>query len=190
LVGLTQLRPISIVFTLPEQTLHQIQEHWKASEQLRVYAVDRDNRTSLGEGELAVIDNLIDTTTGTLRLKGTFPNDDLRLWPGQFVNVRLLVSTRKDGTVVPASVVQRGPDGTFAFVLSNDVALVRSIKVAQIQQNQALIDEGLVPGERVVVDGQYKLQAGQRVRLPDSEAGRSPGRSLDASTSPASAPSM
>ena len=190
LVVLTQLRPISIVFTLPEQTLRQIQDHWKAGERLQVYAVDRDNRTTLGEGELAVIDNQIDTTTGTLRLKGTFPNDDLRLWPGQFVNVRLLVSTRKGGTVVPASVVQRGPDGTFAFVLSNDVALVRNIKVAQIQQNQALIDEGLAPGERVVVDGQYKLQAGQRVRLPDAEGPRSSGRSLDASTSPGSAPSM
>jgi multidrug efflux system membrane fusion protein len=190
IVVLTQLRPISIVFTLPEQTLGQIQQQWKAGESLPVYAVDRDNRTALGEGKLAVIDNQIDTSTGTLRLKGTFPNDDLRLWPGQFVNVRLLVNTRKDGTVVPASVVQRGPEGTFAFVLSNDVALVRSIKVAQIQQNQALIDEGLVPGERVVVDGQYKLQAGQRVRLPDSSAPRAAARSLDAHASPASSPPM
>lgn len=187
LVVLTQLRPISIVFTLPEQTLSQIQPHLAAGEALPVYAVDRDNRTTLGEGKLAVIDNQIDTTTGTLRLKATFPNNDLRLWPGQFVNVRLLVNTRKDGTVVPASVVQRGPDGPFAFVLSNDVAVVRAIKVSQIEQNQALIDEGLAPGERVVVDGQYKLQPGQRVRVPEPGSRAEPGlpaRSADA-TSPA-----
>jgi len=188
LVVLTQLHPISIVFTLPEQTLGQIQPHLAGGEALTVYAVDRDNRTSLGEGKLAVIDNQIDTTTGTLRLKATFPNNDLRLWPGQFVNVRLLVNTRKEGTVVPASVVQRGPDGPFAFVVSNDVALVRAIKVSQIEQNQALIDEGLAPGERVVVDGQYKLQPGQRVRFSESGTHSAPGapaRAANATSSPA-----
>lgn len=193
IVVLTQLRPISIVFTLPEQTLGQIQQHRGAGETLSVYAVDRDNRTPLGEGTLTVIDNQIDTSTGTLRLKATFPNTDQRLWPGQFVNVRLLVTTRKDGTVVPASVVQRGPDGAFAFVVSNDVAVVRTIKVAQIEQNQALIEEGLVPGERVVVDGQYKLQAGQRVRASEPgapSAPRSAARSADAKTPPASRPAM
>jgi multidrug efflux system membrane fusion protein len=193
LVVLTQLRPISIVFTLPEQTLGQIQAQRGAGETLSVYAVDRDNRTTLGEGKLAVIDNQIDTSTGTLRLKATFPNEDLRLWPGQFVNVRLLVTTRKDGTVVPASVVQRGPDGAFAFVLSNDVALVRAIKVALIEQNQALIDDGLVPGERVVVDGQYKLQAGQRVKASVPGAPSAPPsstRSADAKTPPTSRPPM
>ena len=93
---------------------------------------------------------------------------------GQFLNVRLLLETRKDGIVVPASVVQRGPEGAFAFVLSNDVALVRPIKVAQIEQNQALIEAGLAPGERVVVDGQYKLQAGSKVKLSDgSDSGPS-----------------
>jgi multidrug efflux system membrane fusion protein len=124
----------------------------------------------LGEGQLAVIDNEIDTSTGTIRLKATFPNNDLKLWPGQFVNVRLLLTTRKGGTVVPASVVQRGPDGTFAYVIADDMsAQVRPIKVAFIQQNEALIDEGLSPGERVVVDGQYKLQAGAKVKLPGPE---------------------
>ncbi len=193
IVVLTQLQPISIVFTLPEQNLRQIQDHLRAGETLPVYAVDRDNRTGLDEGKLTVIDNQIDTTTGTLRLKGTFPNQDLRLWPGQFVNVRLLLTTRKGGTVVPASVVQRGPGGTFAFVLSNDVAFMRSIKVAQIEQNQALIDEGLVPGERVVVDGQYKLQAGQWVKPADSQApgtSGAPARSADAKDPPASRPPL
>lgn len=163
LVVLTQLRPISVVFTLPEQMLGQIQQYMGA-EPLTVYAIGRDNQTSLGQGKLAVIDNQIDTTTGTLRLKANFPNEDLKLWPGQFVNVRLLLTTRKAGTVVPASVVQRGPDGTFAFILSNNVALVRPLKVGAIEGNLALIDHGLVPGEEVIVDGQYKVQAGQPVK--------------------------
>jgi len=167
LLVITQLRPISVVFTLPEQTLGQIQDRLLAGEVLSTFALNQDNRTTLGEGKLAVIDNQIDTTTGTIRLKATFPNENSRLWPGQFVNVRLLLETRKGGIVVPASVVQRGPDGAFAFVLSNDVALVRPIKVAQIDQNQALIEAGLAPGERVVVDGQYKLQAGSKVKLSD-----------------------
>src|SRR6185295_5995852 len=120
LVVITQLRPISIVFTLPEQTLRQINQYRSAGE-LSVLAVDRDNRTVLDRGNLAVIDNQIDTATGTLRLKATFPNQDLRLWPGQFVNIRLLLTTRKDGIVVPASVIQRGPDGAYAFIIKDDL---------------------------------------------------------------------
>ncbi len=179
LVVITQLRPISVVFTLPEQDLRQIQEHLKGGETLTAFALDRDNRTRLGEGKLAVVDNQIDTTTGTIRLKANFPNEGLKLWPGQFVNVSLLLETRRGGTVVPASVIQRGPDGTFAFVIvgsgTNQTAQVRPVKVAQIEQGQALIDEGLTPGERVVVDGQYKLQAGARVRLPQEGSARSEG---------------
>lgn len=166
LVVITQVRPISVVFTLPEEDLPQVQSHLGTGAKLRTLAMDRENRRTLGEGTLAVVDNQIDTTTGTIRLKATFPNEDQQLWPGQFVNVRLLVETRKGGTVVPASVVQRGPDGTFAYVLSNDVALVRDVKVAQIADGQALIQTGLEPGERVVVDGQYKLQPGAKVQLP------------------------
>jgi len=171
IVVLTQLRPISVLFTLPEQNLRRLQSHLGGNEPLRAFAVDRDNRTPLGEGTLAVIDNQIDTTTGTIRIKATFPNEDLRLWPGQFVNVRLLLSTRKDGIVVPASVVQRGPEGAFAYVIADDLtAKVRPIKVAQIEQNEALIDDGLAPGEQVVVDGQYKLQPNAKVKLPDASA--------------------
>lgn len=167
LVVLTQLRPISVVFTLPEQNLARIQPHLSADEPLTTLAVDRDNHTTLGEGKLAVIDNQIDTSTGTIRLKATFPNQDLRLWPGQFVNVRLQLEIRKGCPVVPASVVQRGPDGTFAFVISNGTAVVRPIKVApQTEQGLALIDEGLRPGESVVAEGQYKVQAGSKLKLP------------------------
>ena len=168
LVVITQLRPISLVFTLPEQTLGQI--HKQASPRdITVLAVDRDNSTLLDEGKLAVIDNQIDTTTGTIRLKANFPNDDLRLWPGQFANARLLLSTRKNGLVVPASVIQRGPDGPYAFVIKDDQSVeVRPVKVAQIEKDEALIDEGLQLNERVVVDGQYKLQVGSHVKPASS----------------------
>jgi multidrug efflux system membrane fusion protein len=131
--------------------------------------LDRDNLATLSEGKLAVFDNQIDISTGTIRLKSVFANDDLKLWPGQFVNVRLLLETRQ-GPVVPASVVQRGPDGDFAFVIDSDLkAEVRHIKVLQTDRGQALIEEGLKPGEMVVVDGQYKLQPGSKVKLPDSK---------------------
>ena len=173
IVVITQLRPISVVFTLPEQTLGQIQQHLGNSGSLATFAVDRENRTTLAEGKLAVIDNQIDVTTGTIRLKATFANQELRLWPGQFVNMRLLLETKKGGMVVPASVVQRGPDGTFAYIIGNDMtAQVRPIKVAQIDQGQALIDSGLSPGERVVVDGQYKLRPGSKVTSSGAQGGQ------------------
>jgi multidrug efflux system membrane fusion protein len=177
IVVITQLRPISLVFTLPEQDLGDIQARLTAGEPLSVFAMDRDNNKTVSEGKLAVVDNQIDTTTGTIRLKATFPNDNLRLWPGQFVNARLVLTTRKDGIVVPAQVIQRGPEGAYAFVIDNDMsAQVRPVKVARIDQEQALIDEGLRPGERVVVDGQYKLQPGSRVKLSDSAPPNQTGR--------------
>ncbi len=168
LVVITQLRPISVVFTLPEQALQKINAHQTPGQPLPVFAVDRDNVTVISQGELSVIDNQIDPMTSTIRLKATFPNEDLKLWPGQFVNVRLRLYIR-NGLVVPAPVIQRGPDGPFAFVISNDVAQVRPVKVApQIEQNLALVEAGLEAGERVVVDGQYKLQAGSRVKLAEA----------------------
>jgi multidrug efflux system membrane fusion protein len=171
LVVLTQLRPISLLFTLPEQTLGAISKQTKPEDGLTVLAVDRDNKTELDKGHLAVIDNQIDSTTGTIRLKATFPNQNLQLWPGQFVNARLLLTVRKDGIVVAASVIQRGPQGAFAFVIkADDTVEIRPIKVAQIEQGQALIEEGLEPGERVVVDGQYKLQANSHVKIADPAA--------------------
>jgi len=166
LVVITQLRPISVVFTLPEQNLQEIQEQLSAGPELSVLAVDRDNRTALDQGKLAVIDNQIDTATGTIRLKATFPNEKFYLWPGQFVNARLLVTTRKSGIVVPASVVQRGPDGSYAFVIKKDLSVeIRPVQVAHIERGEALIDSGLQLGEEVVVDGQYKLQPGSHVKV-------------------------
>ena len=171
LVVITQLKPISVVFTLPEQNLGDIQKS-RESGVLSVLAVDRDNKTVLGHGKLAVLDNQIDTTTGTLKLKATFPNEDLRLWPGQFVNARLLVATRKSGVVVPASVVQRGPEGPYAFVITKELKTqIQRVKVGQTEEGYALIDEGLRPGDRVVVDGQYKLQAGSTVKISQDGKG-------------------
>jgi multidrug efflux system membrane fusion protein len=176
LVVVTQMRPIYVVFTLPEQNLRDIQQEGTWTD-LTVLAVDRDNSTVLGQGKLSVIDNQIDVTTGTLHLRATFPNPDLRLWPGQFVNARLLLTVRKGGLVVPASVVQRGPDGAYAFVVSgeasNATVQMRPVKVSQIEAGEALIDQGLQAGETVVVDGQYKLQVGSHVKpmAPASKPG-------------------
>jgi len=184
LVVLTQLKPISVVFSLPQEDWPQIQRLMAAGSVLPTLAYGSDNAAILDRGVLSVVDNEIDTTTGTIRLKATFPNAGLALWPGQFVNVRLLVETRKGGLVVPASVVQRGPQGAFAFVIKPDATVdMRSIQVVQIDSGLALVDKGLQEGEKVVVDGQYKLQVGSAVTIapasgpktasaPDS--GRSP----------------
>jgi membrane fusion protein, multidrug efflux system len=174
IVTITQLKPISVLFTLPQQQLDQINQEADKG-QLKVLAVDRDNTKPLSEGVLAVVNNQIDQTTGTIQLKATFPNEDLKLWPGQFVNARLLVTTRKDGLVVPASVIQRGPNGSFAYVIKPDQTVeMRPVTVNQIDNGLALIDDGLQEGEQVVVDGQYKLQPGSKVIL--NAPGNSPQR--------------
>jgi len=177
-VVLTQLKPISVVFTLPEQNLGEVQQCLSEG-QMKVLALDRDNTTTLAEGKLAVIDNQIDPTTGTIRLKATFANDNLKLWPGQFVNARLLLKVEQGGAVVPASVVQRGPEGAYAFVIGDDMsAQMRKVTVGQIDRGEALIDQGLRPGERVVIDGQYKLQPGAKVKAAETAtAGQTPGGS-------------
>jgi len=165
LLVLTQLKPISVVFTLPQQNLSIVNEA-SAKGPLRVSALDSTQKNSLDEGTLAVVDNQIDPTTGTMKLKATFQNSSLKLWPGHFVNSRLLVSTRHDGLVVPAAVVQRGPNGAYAYVITQDkTAEMRPVQVAQIDGGQALIDTGLKEGEQVVVDGQYKLQPGSPVQI-------------------------
>jgi membrane fusion protein, multidrug efflux system len=178
IVVITQLRPISILFTLPAQDLGEIRRQSAEGEPLSVLAVGQNNREILDKGALAVIDNQIDPSTSTIRLKATFPNEKLALWPGQFINVRLLVSVRQNGTVVPAQVIQRGPEGAYAFVIQPDeTVLVRPLKVAQLENGQAiieagmaLIEDGLHVGEHVVVDGQYKLRPGSKVKIGDHPA--------------------
>jgi membrane fusion protein, multidrug efflux system len=193
IVVITQLKPISVVFTLSAQNLPFIQQEMQATGDpgLPVEAVSQDNTTVLGQGKLAVIDNQIDVSSGTIKLKATFPNTDLRLWPGQFVNPRLRLSVRKGAVVVPASVIQRGPEGDFAFVIKDDqTADVRQVKLAprlqdQVEQPEVVVEEGLRPGEQVVVDGQYKLQRGSRVRTAEAP-GKSQIRSPKAQGSPKS----
>jgi multidrug efflux system membrane fusion protein len=183
LVVITQLRPISVIFTLPEQDLQDVTSQSGFQGGLKVSAFDRGNTTLLGDGTLTVVDNQIDQATGTIKLKATFPNDDLKLWPGKFVNARLILTTKKGATVIPASVVQRGPQGTYAYVIKPDkTAEMRAIKVAQTENNETVVDDGLKPGEDVVVDGQYKLQPGAHVELS------SPAGQNAAQNSPAKSP--
>jgi multidrug efflux system membrane fusion protein len=180
IVVITQMHPISVVFTLPETNLQSILNAGGASGGLKVTALDRGNTTTLDEGALAVVDNEIDQTTGTVKLKATFPNNDLKLWPGKFVNARLVLTTRKGATVIPSSVVQRGPQGTYAYVIKPDkTAEMRPIKVGQTEGNLTLVENGLKPGEQVVVDGQYKLQPGARVEpsSPQQQAEARPAAS-------------
>ena len=168
LVTITQLKPIAVIFTLPEKNLPAIQREMSGGK-LKVIAVGRDNAVTLGEGELAVVDNQIDMTTGTIKLKAVFPNDQLHLWPGQFINARLLLTTRKDGIVVPASAIQRGPDNTYVFVVDEDQSVaMRTVTVEQFQDDLALVKDGLQAGERLVVDGQYRLQPGSHVKTAES----------------------
>ncbi len=173
LVVVTQLRPIAVAFTLPEQTLWQIQQELKKGE-LTVLAVDRDNSTPLASGKLVVIDNEIDTTTATIKLKARFPNEDLKLWPGQFVNARLLLTVKKDSLVVPAPAIQRGPGGEFTFVIKPDMSVeMRKVKVSKIEGGEAIVETGLKAGDKVVVDGAYKLQPGSHVEISQPDDGAS-----------------
>jgi multidrug efflux system membrane fusion protein len=172
LVVVTRLNPISLIFTLPETYLPQIQQQQqKARTPLAVFAYSQDNTIQLDEGELVLVNNEILQTTGSIQLKANFPNKAHRLWPGELVNARLLVDTRYNGLTVSASVVQQGPHGAYAYVVDpyNRVA-IRAIKVAQISDGQALIDSGLKANEQVVVDGQYKLQPGMHVTLLHGQA--------------------
>jgi multidrug efflux system membrane fusion protein len=172
LVVVTQINPISLLFTLPETVLAQIQvQQQKTKTPLAVIAYNQDNTILLDQGTLGLVNNEILQTTGSIQLKANFPNTAHRLWPGELVNARLLVDTRHDGLTVPASVVQEGPKGSYAYVVNPDTSVeVRPIKVAQISEGQALIESGLKANEQVVVDGQYKLQAGTRVTLLTGKA--------------------
>jgi len=152
----TQLNPISLIFTLPETVLPRIQrQQEKINAPLKVIAYSQDNTMNLAEGELGLVNNEILQTTGSIQLKANFSNKDNRLWPGELVNTRLLLDTRHNGLTVPASAVQQGPKGAYAWVVKpDDTVAIAQIKVAQITDGQALIDSGLNANEQVVVDGQ------------------------------------
>jgi multidrug efflux system membrane fusion protein len=163
LVVITQLHPISVIFTLPEDQLQTVSQHMSKGT-LDVLAYSRDDRTKLTTGKLTTIDNQIDLATGTGKLKAVFENKDQSLWPNQFVNIRLLLETRKDSTVIPAAAIQRGPQGTFVFAVTPDKTVeVRPVTIALTQNNSVAITSGVAPGEVVVIDGQDKLQPKMKV---------------------------
>jgi multidrug efflux system membrane fusion protein len=174
LLVLTQLQPIAVIFSLPEDQLVSVSQHMHSST-LEAQAYSRDDRTRLATGKLLTIDNQIDSTTGTGKLKAVFDNRDRSLWPNQFVNVHLLLETKKNSTVVPAAAIQRGPQGTYVFIAKPDkTAELRPVKVAFSEGNMTAIDSGLVAGEDVVTDGQDKLQNGTKIDIPGSGNGSSP----------------
>jgi multidrug efflux system membrane fusion protein len=172
LVVVTQLHPISLIFTLPETSLPQIQQQQqKTKTPLAVLAYNQDNSIQLDQGVLGLVNNEILQTTGSIQLKANFDNNANRLWPGELVNARLLLDVRHNGLTVPAAVVQQGAKGPYAYVVNPDSTVaIRPIKVAQISDGQALIDSGLKANEQVVVDGQYKLQPGTHVTMLHGKA--------------------
>jgi multidrug efflux system membrane fusion protein len=181
LLVITQLQPIAVIFTLPEENLPTVAKHLHQGP-LAVEAYNSDDQTKLATGTLLTIDNQIDQTTGTGRLKAMFNNQDNVLWPNQFVNVRLLLETHKDSTVVPSVTIQNGPQGSYVFVVKADKTVeVRPVTVSFTQNNVASIASGINPGEVVVMDGQDKLQGGSKV---DPHAGGA-GGSRNGQTSPA-----
>jgi membrane fusion protein, multidrug efflux system len=164
-VVVTQIQPISLIFTLPETTFTEIQQAM-AQGPIKVLAYSQDDKTELDEGELLLIDNQIIQTTGTIRLRATFPNAKRLLWPGELVNVRLLLKTLPQGVTIAAGAVQQGPKGSYVYVIDpDDRAQTRPVEVGQISEGEALIDSGLKPNETVVVDGQYRLSPNSEVKI-------------------------
>jgi multidrug efflux system membrane fusion protein len=164
LVVVAQLQPISVIFTLPETSLPQIQQAM-AQGPLTVLAYSEDNKIKLDEGKLAVLDNQIIQTSGSVRLKADFPNPAHRLWPGELVNIRLLIDTRQNALSVPGTAVQQGPQGSYVYAIKPDGTVEdRAVKVAQ-QGARAVIDSGLQANEQVVIGGQSRLQPGSSVTV-------------------------
>ncbi len=174
LVDVTQIQPISVIFTLPEEIFPEIQEQM-AKGTLAVYAYSQDDKTKLDEGKLILINNQIIQTTGTIQLRADFPNAQRRLWPGELVNARLLLTTRANGLTIPAPAIQQGPNGSYVWVIGPDgTAQIRPVTIGQIGDGQALIDSGLQPNETVVTAGQYRLAPGALVQQLHGKAAQDP----------------
>jgi multidrug efflux system membrane fusion protein len=160
---LTQLQPIAVIFTLPEDVLPTVSQHMKNTT-LQVDAFNRDDQTKLATGKLLTIDNEIDPTTGTAKLKAVFDNKDNQLWPNQFVNINLLLETRKNSTVLPTAAILRGPQGTFVYAVKPDKTVeARPVTISLTQGDITAVASGLNPGDTVVTDGQDKLQTGSKI---------------------------
>jgi len=165
---LTQLQPIAVIFTLPEDQLQTVAQHMKNAT-LQVEAYSRDDQTKLATGKLLTIDNQIDQTTGTAKLKAVFDNKDNQLWPNQFVNAALLLYTQKNSTVVPTAAIQRGPQGAFVYAVKPDKTVeARNVSISLTQGNTTVVASGVSPGDTVVTDGQDKLQTGSRIEPRNS----------------------
>ena len=159
IVNLVLVQPAAVVFTLPAQALDDVRRAMGHGT-VEITAFDQDNRVPLSVGKLLLIDNAIDAATATIRLKAVFANDDERLWPGEFVNARLLLETRSDALAIPSAAIQRGPQGLFVWIATADnTAAVRPLRVGPTTGDLTIVDAGLEEGDRVVTDGQYKLQA-------------------------------
>ncbi|HXE21167.1 MAG TPA: efflux RND transporter periplasmic adaptor subunit [Rhodoferax sp.] len=172
LVVINQIDPIAVVFTLPGDAVQVIHRAQQANPQpLKVQVFTRDDKTLLATGQLVLVNNQIDTSSGTVQLKGRFANPTHRLWPGQYLNVHLVLGDRARALTVPAAVVQRNQEGTYAYVVNaDDTVRLQSIRVALIQDGTAIIDAGLTAGERVVLDGQYKITTGTKVAAAPASA--------------------
>jgi multidrug efflux system membrane fusion protein len=174
LVTVTQIKPIYVNFTVPQDQTDKIRTN-QTKGPLTVVAYASDDNTELSRGTVTLIENQIDTTTGTLKLKGTFENTDERLWPGEFVNARLILSTRKGAVTVPQRTVMQGATDSYVYVVKPDNTVERrTVQVAMSQDGVAVIETGLALGEKVVVDGQYRLTNGARIKVdppkPDQPA--------------------
>jgi membrane fusion protein, multidrug efflux system len=163
IVTIAQIEPIAVIFTAPEDRLSYINEA-QSREPLKVMALTTDGKKTLSEGSLAVVNNQVDTTSGTIRLKAVFDNKDHALWPGQSVSTRLLVNTLKDATVVPDDAIQHSSDGLYAYVVNQDnKAELRKVRVSQSIDGRSVVDDGLSPGQQVITSGQFKVQPGTLV---------------------------
>jgi len=175
LTVLTQIKPSIAIFTLPQKNLADVREAMLQGP-VQVIAMDQDNTRQLAQGELMLIDNQIDQTTSTIRLKASFANEDDRLWPGEFVRLRVHVETRDGSVTIPPTAVQRGPQGLYAWVVKPDnTAEQRPIETAPVDNDTTIVTKGLSVGERVVINGQYRLQAGTRVESKTEQASRTTG---------------
>jgi membrane fusion protein, multidrug efflux system len=176
IVTIAQIEPISVIFTAPEDQLPYINEA-QAVSPLKVIAITTDGKKPLAEGKLAVVNNQVDTTSGTIRLKAVFDNKNHALWPGQSVSTRLLVKTLKDATVVPDDGVQHSTDGLYAYTVGQDnKAELRKVKVSQSIDGRSVVDQGLSPGERVITGGQFKVQPGSLVTTAVASTGPAPSK--------------
>jgi len=171
LVVITQIQPISVVFTLPEDRIRSVMKKYRSGEILPVEAFDRRGQNLLAQGQLWAVDNQIDTTTGTVKLKGQFANDDNALFSNQFVNIKMQMDTLHGVTVMPSAAIQRGVTGTFAYVVQEDQTVsVRPITLGPVEGEKVAIETGLKPGEQVVIDGADKLREGTKVKLITQES--------------------